>query len=566
MQMTEADINRLNQMRLSESFDPSMLLSDTPYSKIEPIGGLGGISQREAFGGPLYQMMNPSGRSIVDALGSRGQGISGFATEMAFGPAKAKAVVKGIASLPMSEKIMDKAFSFDKSKVPPQEVVDTLMNKHRNIVDSINSYKREGFFPNAKTAAEEGMDKLFEQKDAIEEMLKKYALFDISSETEHIKDIVPLYTGAAGVINAKLQKVIENSSFFDPKARIGKQNLIEKAQETSPASAKIIEEVGDYIDSPGADFMGDPYFIRKFMESGSVKKGLKQYDDQARKGQYAKGKTGGEKYVSDIGEFPNASTRFYNKAETTSINMPMTSTAKIGTEAKPFFVDPKKLAEKLTMSSSGADFFKVRGAGITKDGQYEDLTQSILTRGYLNRPIDIEITPMGYAHLSEGNHRLAKALTEGYKEIPVQFRYSIGAERVNHDFAINKLDQFLAPGSKGFKTKKEFDDFAEGIYNQAMTKENEALARGLIQTDKIGKPAFRNTDELQEQLDFARGLYKKQNERFQRAYKVQQSARRDGYLPDIDGSEKIMKNANEYGKQIKAEIDALEDMISNANT
>ena len=41
---------------------------------------------------------------------------------------------------------------------------------------------------------------------------------------------------------------------------------------------------------------------------------------------------------------------------------------------------------------------------------------------------------------------------------------------------------------------------------------------------------------------------------------------RDGYLPDIEGSQKIMKNANEYGKQLKAEIDALEDMISNANT
>ena len=89
----------------------------------------------------------------------------------------------------------------------------------------------------------------------------------------------------------------------------------------------------------------------------------------------------------------------------------------------------------------------------------------------------------------------------------------------------------------------------------------------MIQTDKIGKPAFRNTDELQEQLDFARGLYKKQNERFQRAYKVQQSARRDGYLPDIDESEKIMNNANNIGKKLKKEMDELQNLISkNGNT
>ena len=491
MQMTEADINRLNQMRLSESFDPSMLLGDTPYSKIEPIGTLGGISQREAFGGPLYQMMNPSGRSIVDALGSRGQGISGFAAEMAFGPGKAKAAGKGIAALPMKEKVMDKVFAENKSLTPAQESTKT--------------------------------------------------------------------------INAKLKKVIENSSFFDPKTRIGKQTLIDKAKETSPASAKIIEEVGDYIDSPGADYKGDPYFINKIREKRSVKLGLEDFDRQFGDTTYGMGQKGGEKYVSRRGVFPNAETSFYNKAEATSLNMSMVSTAKIGTEAKPFFVDPKKLADKLTMSGSGADFFKVRGAGITKDSQYEGLTQSILSKGYLNRPIDIEITPLGYAHLSEGNHRLAMALKEGYKEIPVQFRYSVGAERVNHDFAINKLDQFLAPGSKGFKTKEEFDEFAKGIYNQAMTKENEALARGFIATDKIGKPAFRNTDELQEQLDFARDLYKKQGERYRRARDVEQSALRDGYLPDIEGSQKIMKNANEYGKQLKAEIDALEDMISNGN-
>jgi hypothetical protein len=489
MQMTEADINRLNQMRLSESFDPSMLLGDTPVSSIEPISPM---DMEESFGGPLYQMMNPSGRKIVDALGMRGEGIGGFLEAMAAGPGKVKAVGKGIASLPMKEKIIDKVFADDKSLTPAQ-----------------------------------------------------------SSRT---------------VVEAKLQKVIENSSFFDPKERIGKQTLINKAKETSPASAKIIEELAQYVDSPGADHVGDPYFARKIYESNSVPRGLDKYNKQFGTGQYDMGMKGGNKYVSDVGTFPNAKSRFYNKAEATSYAAPGTPTTYIGKEDKPFFVDPKKLADKLTMSGSGADFFKIRGKEILEDDQFQSLTQSILSKGYLNRPIDINITPLGYAHLSEGNHRLAKALAEGYKEIPVQFRYSAGAERVNHDFAINKLDQFLAPGSTGFKTKKEFDDFAKGIYNKAMTKENETIARGLIATDKIGKPAFRATDELQKQLDEVKMLYNEQRLRFFRAKDVEQSALRDGYLPDIKGSQKIMKNANEYGKQLKAEMDALEDMISNVNT
>lgn len=264
--MTEADISRLNQMRLSESFDPSMLLGDTPVSRIEPISPM---DMQESFGGPLYQMMNPSGRKIVDSLGLRGEGIGGFLEAMALGPSKAKAVGKGIASLPMKEKVMDKVFADDKSLTPAQP-------------------SRE-------------------------------------------------------VIESKLQKVIENSSFFDPKQAIGKQTLIEKAKETSPVSAKIIEELAQYVDSPGADHVGDPYFIRKIYESGSVPRGLDKYSKQFGAEQYSMGMKGGNKYVSDVGTFPNAKSRFYNKAEATSYAAPGTPTTYIGREDKPFFVDPKNL-------------------------------------------------------------------------------------------------------------------------------------------------------------------------------------------------------------------------------
>lgn len=42
---------------------------------------------RTAFGGPLYQMLNPSTKQIVDNLGLRGQGIGGLAA-MAFSPVR----------------------------------------------------------------------------------------------------------------------------------------------------------------------------------------------------------------------------------------------------------------------------------------------------------------------------------------------------------------------------------------------------------------------------------------------------------------------------------------------
>ena len=55
-----------------------------PISKIEPISP---TEMRTAFGGPLYQMLNPSTQQIVDDLGLRGQGIGGLAA-MAFSPVK----------------------------------------------------------------------------------------------------------------------------------------------------------------------------------------------------------------------------------------------------------------------------------------------------------------------------------------------------------------------------------------------------------------------------------------------------------------------------------------------
>ena len=48
----------------------------------------------EAFGGPFYQILNPSTQQLVDRLGLRGQGLEGFAAE-AIGPGRKIKILRG---------------------------------------------------------------------------------------------------------------------------------------------------------------------------------------------------------------------------------------------------------------------------------------------------------------------------------------------------------------------------------------------------------------------------------------------------------------------------------------
>ena len=56
----------------------------------------------EAFGGPLYQMLNPGAQQLVNRFGLRGQGLSGIMAET-FGPGGkiklSKAALKNIKPL-----------------------------------------------------------------------------------------------------------------------------------------------------------------------------------------------------------------------------------------------------------------------------------------------------------------------------------------------------------------------------------------------------------------------------------------------------------------------------------
>jgi|TARA_R110001583_G_scaffold48547_7_gene152135 hypothetical protein len=89
---------------------------------------------------------------------------------------------------------------------------------------------------------------------------------------------------------------------------------------------------------------------------------------------------------------------------------------------------------------------------------------------------------------------------------------------------------------------------------------------GLMDDPMIAMPggfAKMPLKKLMQELAERKLIYKQQSEKFKRAAQVKESAVRDGYNPDIVGSEKIMNNANNYGKAIKKEMDELQNLIDN---
>jgi|TARA_S200002703_G_scaffold155438_1_gene159601 hypothetical protein len=89
---------------------------------------------------------------------------------------------------------------------------------------------------------------------------------------------------------------------------------------------------------------------------------------------------------------------------------------------------------------------------------------------------------------------------------------------------------------------------------------------GLLDDPMIAMPggfARMPLKKLMQELAERKVIFKQQGDKFRRAREVEQSAIRDGYLPDIEGSQKIMRNTNNYGKKIKSEMDELQKLIDN---
>lgn len=70
--------------------DLPVVNSVADVSSITPISP---FEMTEAFGGPLYQMLNPGAQQLVDRLGLRGKGLAGFAAE-AISPARKIKILK----------------------------------------------------------------------------------------------------------------------------------------------------------------------------------------------------------------------------------------------------------------------------------------------------------------------------------------------------------------------------------------------------------------------------------------------------------------------------------------
>ena len=89
---------------------------------------------------------------------------------------------------------------------------------------------------------------------------------------------------------------------------------------------------------------------------------------------------------------------------------------------------------------------------------------------------------------------------------------------------------------------------------------------GLLDDPMIALPggfAKMPLKQLLKELAERKVIFKQQAAKFKRARDVEQSALRDGYLPDIEGSQKIMRNTNSYGKVLKKEMDELQKLIDN---
>lgn len=89
---------------------------------------------------------------------------------------------------------------------------------------------------------------------------------------------------------------------------------------------------------------------------------------------------------------------------------------------------------------------------------------------------------------------------------------------------------------------------------------------GLLDDPMIALPggfAKMPLKQLLKELAERKVIFKQQAAKFKRAKDVEQSALRDGYLPDIEGSQKIMRNTDSYGKVLKKEMDELQKLIDN---
>ena len=378
------------------------------------IGGIAGIAQ---------SIIGLPAKAMRAAKTMDGQGIAGIGHNQ--GPPMFD---KGIASV-MSDDVARKIFTVD-------EEMDVLYDlnqrkrrlENKNLMDDNLTDQQRNLLYKEEEALNEAISKVQEK---VQEKIKKRFATNVQGRT--IPELDP-----------KLQDNMSMETVID--AAVGDKNK------------NILRNVSSYIDSPGFDKVyQQAYGTTKFSTQLNkiFKNSEKAIDDPEYLSEYTRLMTSepqqkvGKKGIASLNPL-----EMYEK----SISPP--TTMSIGSGTKPFFVNPQKLADKLDKSGAGEDFFKLRTG---ETGYLDNLEYSIMKQGYKPSPIQIEIYPSGNTAISEGNHRLYRALSRGDKEVPVVFYYTGGAERLNTPFGINQLDSFLAEGEKGYKTAKEYAKYIKDV-------------------------------------------------------------------------------------------------------
>jgi len=434
----------------------------------------------------------------------------------------------------------------------------------------------------------EALKSLNKRKDRLEylttfdyERIPNKKLNQLEKEYEIIEDkIRGLELDIQAKVVRRFNKNIQNRTIdeLDPArvGRIGKKNILNAT--VGEKNKEIISQLGKHLDSPGVDYRDRRYATNKFSEGigryspYSISKPIKSKYDFERDFPDAK-----PEEIREMMFSPKAYKELINPTSKTKVDKegiatllnPLekfekgrytAQTFQIGGDTNPLFVDPKKLANKLDKSASGEDFFKLR----TNEKDYLDmLEKSIKKKGYKPSPIDIVVQPSGNTVISEGNHRLYRALSKGDAEVPIQIRYEAGAERLDTPFGISDIDSLLADGQKGIKTAKEYAKYIKDVEKTYRVKKE---AGGEIQSlmDKIGIKPIGETSSFKmamavlspEQKLKKIKLLKKYFDRMSRAESLQKPG---AALGDLSEAAKIKKGIPYSStKSIQKELDQLQ--------
>jgi len=168
--------NLQNQITTFAKGGPTVIDGLPVVNPVADVGSITPISpfeMTETFGGPLYQMLNPSAKRMVDRLGLGGQGLSGAAA-MAFGPQKkASGVSAGL------QKLFE---MFPKLKGNPLEVIKQTPKIIKKLQNKVTDQKI-----NVSSGATR--DKLLKTRSENQELIKELKKYENEADN-YFKNIL----------------------------------------------------------------------------------------------------------------------------------------------------------------------------------------------------------------------------------------------------------------------------------------------------------------------------------------------------------------------------------------